>query len=316
MRASRNNIKQVLADGQWNANKASLLIDALWRDYLALYAEGKQTPESAYEYLKNTITGAYAAAVGMNNTLEGDLSQAHGHHNIVSSFFEIILGTYATDSQGDATNWVLTDRLLALGNGTSNEERSLAFEVFKSGLFKFFNAVKIGKFAHGEADAENGTVQFDPENDKLLSMFLDGTVLKVLFQQTTLGACQGGEAGTEPGFDPEIPVYGEKGDSAYQVAVDNGFVGTEEQWLASLVGADGAPFEYEDFTPEQLASLKGDKGDPFLYEDFTPEQLAALKGEQGEGIGDHETTYNHADFVTTTEMNEVLGDILTILNSI
>lgn len=29
------------------------------------------------------------------------------------------------------------------------------------------------------------------------------------------------------------------GKSAYAIAVDNGFVGTEAQWLASLVGADG-----------------------------------------------------------------------------
>src|SRR5688572_31300204 len=33
---------------------------------------------------------------------------------------------------------------------------------------------------------------------------------------------------------------GVAGDSAYEVAVNNGFVGTEVQWLASLVGADGA----------------------------------------------------------------------------
>lgn len=32
---------------------------------------------------------------------------------------------------------------------------------------------------------------------------------------------------------------GMRGKSAYQVAVDNGFVGTESQWLASLVGPDG-----------------------------------------------------------------------------
>lgn len=31
------------------------------------------------------------------------------------------------------------------------------------------------------------------------------------------------------------------GKSAYEIAVDNGFVGTEEEWLASLKGADGNP---------------------------------------------------------------------------
>lgn len=34
---------------------------------------------------------------------------------------------------------------------------------------------------------------------------------------------------------------GANGKSAYQIAVDNGFTGTETEWLASLKGADGAP---------------------------------------------------------------------------
>ena len=50
--------------------------------------------------------------------------------------------------------------------------------------------------------------------------------------------------------------------SAYAIAVKNGFEGTEEEWLASLKGEKGDPFEYEDFTEEQLAALKGEKGDP------------------------------------------------------
>jgi hypothetical protein len=33
---------------------------------------------------------------------------------------------------------------------------------------------------------------------------------------------------------------GDTGESAYQIAVDHGFVGTEEEWLASLKGATGA----------------------------------------------------------------------------
>lgn len=34
---------------------------------------------------------------------------------------------------------------------------------------------------------------------------------------------------------------GGNGKSAYEIAIDNGFVGTEVQWLASLVGAQGIP---------------------------------------------------------------------------
>lgn len=34
-------------------------------------------------------------------------------------------------------------------------------------------------------------------------------------------------------------IIGSSGKSAYELAVENGFVGTEQQWLASLKGADG-----------------------------------------------------------------------------
>lgn len=37
---------------------------------------------------------------------------------------------------------------------------------------------------------------------------------------------------------------GADGESAYQIAVRNGFVGTEEEWLLSLVGADGVSGAY------------------------------------------------------------------------
>lgn len=71
------------------------------------------------------------------------------------------------------------------------------------------------------------------------------------------------------------------GYSAYEIAVQNGYVGTEEEWVASLKGRDGT-VSFEALTEEQRASLKGDKGDPFTYSDFTPEQLAALKGPKGD----------------------------------
>ncbi|MBP3764552.1 MAG: hypothetical protein J6H19_02075 [Bacteroidaceae bacterium] len=54
-----------------------------------------------------------------------------------------------------------------------------------------------------------------------------GKVTTVTFEQTN---------GTETQFQV---TDGEDGKSAYQVAVDNGYSGTEAQWLASLKGADG-----------------------------------------------------------------------------
>ena len=57
-----------------------------------------------------------------------------------------------------------------------------------------------------------------------------------------------------------VQPYWVKGDSAYQVAVDNGFVGTEEEWLASLVGPQGPPGKDgsdADVTAENIAAALG-----------------------------------------------------------
>lgn len=55
-----------------------------------------------------------------------------------------------------------------------------------------------------------------------------------------------------------------RGASAYEIAVANGYVGTEEQWLESLKGE------------------KGDKGDPFTWNDLTAEQKKELTGPKGD----------------------------------
>lgn len=69
---------------------------------------------------------------------------------------------------------------------------------------------------------------------------------------------------------------GIQGLSAYQVAVQEGFVGTEEEWLQSLKGDKG------DQGTQGIQGIQGEKGDPFEYSDFTPEQLESLKGPKGD----------------------------------
>ena len=49
------------------------------------------------------------------------------------------------------------------------------------------------------------------------------------------------------------PVAGAEGASAYELAVANGFVGTEQEWLASLDGPPGPPPE-----PQAIASAVSD----------------------------------------------------------
>lgn len=102
-------------------------------------------------------------------------------------------------------------------------------------------------------------------------------------------------------------VRGKEGKSAYEVAVKNGFSGTEAEWLASLKGEKGDAFVYADFTSEQLAALKGEKGDAFTYSDFTAEQLAALKGEKGD------KPIKGTDYFTNTDKTEIVDAVLAAM---
>lgn len=76
-----------------------------------------------------------------------------------------------------------------------------------------------------------------------------------------------GEDGT-PGGPP-----GPEGDSAYQVAVENGFTGTVQQWLASLHGAPGADGA-DGLSAYEIALMEGFSGTEAQW-------LASLEGPQG-----------------------------------
>lgn len=86
-----------------------------------------------------------------------------------------------------------------------------------------------------------------------------------------------------------IPLIEGLGKSAYAIAVAHGFRGTEQEWLDSLKGLQGpqgepgpkgAPFRYEDLTPEQLEALKGPKGDKG-EDGLSAFNIAQLNGFQG-----------------------------------
>ena len=79
------------------------------------------------------------------------------------------------------------------------------------------------------------------------------------------------------------------GYSAYEIALQNGYVGTEAEWLASLKGRDGE-FRFEELTPEEKEKLRGPagpqgpmgpEGPKGTFEELTPEQKESLKGEPG-----------------------------------
>lgn len=73
------------------------------------------------------------------------------------------------------------------------------------------------------------------------------------------------------------------GYSAYEVAVLNGFKGTEQEWLDSLIGPQGIP---------GTAAAKGDKGDPGK-DGYTP-----IKG---------------VDYYTEAEKEEVVAEVVSTM---
>lgn len=83
----------------------------------------------------------------------------------------------------------------------------------------------------------------------------------------------------DPGNLPSVNPY--QGPSAYQVALDNGFVGTVEEWLLSLEGADGnnGIDGIDGLSAYEIALANGFVG-------TVEEWLLTLKGEQGyDGLG-------------------------------
>lgn len=82
--------------------------------------------------------------------------------------------------------------------------------------------------------------------------------------------------------------------SAYDLAVDNGYTGTEEEWLASIKGEKGDTMKFSDLTESEKEELKGEKGDKgesayeLAIEDgfkgSETEWLASLKGKDGSSV--------------------------------
>lgn len=106
------------------------------------------------------------------------------------------------------------------------------------------------------------------------------------------------------------------GKSAYQIALDNGFVGSEKEWLNSLKGNAEKPImidysETDDsgntiihFTDKSSVTIpKGEKGDSFKYSDFTQEQLDSLKGEKGDSVPPKIYTRDEYDQLETKDDN-------------
>ncbi len=82
----------------------------------------------------NTASANYSTAFGYGNAALGNASTALGVGNYARSYSETVLGTYNTNYIPNSPNsWNNSDRLLVVGNGNSDANRSDAFTILKSG---------------------------------------------------------------------------------------------------------------------------------------------------------------------------------------
>jgi hypothetical protein len=97
---------------------------------------------------------------------------------------------------------------------------------------------------------------------------MEGTVAsKKLTGTLSSGGSMSGGLGT---------VFAKDGKSAYEVAVDNGFEGTETEWLESLKGERGDKGE------QGIQGEKGDKGDKGEQGEQGEQGIQGEKGDKGE----------------------------------
>ncbi|MBQ2781180.1 MAG: collagen-like protein, partial [Clostridia bacterium] len=95
-------------------------------------------------------------------------------------------------------------------------------------------------------------------------------------------------------------VNGTNGDSAYDIAKKNGFVGTEEEWLASLKGEQGQ---------QGIQGIQGEKGDKGEKGETGATGATGAQGEQGVGVSKVEIINNELT-ITLSDGNKFnLGNI-------
>lgn len=90
---------------------------------------------------ESVASGQISVALGRRSMAEGSGSVAMGFENVAKSMGEVALGVWNSDyTPSSTTNWIGTDRLLTVGNGISNFNRSNALTIYKDGRMNINDA--------------------------------------------------------------------------------------------------------------------------------------------------------------------------------
>jgi len=95
-----------------------------------------------------TASGFASIAMGDNTFASGDISTAIGLETVSKAFASLSIGRFNDSiNSSNKTNWISTDPLLILGNGSSNAARSNALVVYKNGNTDINGFTRLGEVA-------------------------------------------------------------------------------------------------------------------------------------------------------------------------
>ena len=116
----------------------------------------------------NKAKGSASTSMGLGTTASGNNATSMGQETNATAVSSVAIGRFNDTIAGSsATNWVATDPVLMVGNGTSTTARSNAMTVYKNGdadisgftkLGSDAPAIKMKKFTSTSATAEGGAV--------------------------------------------------------------------------------------------------------------------------------------------------------------
>lgn len=243
----------------------------------------------------NIAAGTHSSAFGFGNTASGMYSSAFGYKAMATNIGSVAIGYQSVADRDYAVSVGKTGtehQIIHLADGTEDFDavnvrqlRSLANwfgggAAFAGGAFTAPTFVIQGSNYSTVASAfaavdsrltalsSGGGGGIGPAGDSAYQVALnngfEGGETEWLASLVGPQGEQGeqGPAGPMGPSGPSGPA-GADGASAYQVAVDNGFVGTEEQWLASLEGGAGgydADAVHYDDAGHATVTLKGADG--------------------------------------------------------
>lgn len=115
------------------------------------------------------------------------------------------------------------------------------------------------------------------------------------------------------GKDGENGIDGTNGASAYEIALANGFEGTEADWLISLKGQNGEQGpkgDTGDQGPQGEPGVKGDTGEQGPQGEQGPAGPQGEKGDTGATGADGHTPVKGVDYWTSADISQIVNQVL------